>query len=134
MNNNKFRFWALQTHLRHFRSHKVYFFELSIKFYIKSSHKTKKLVFFTCQWKRSEKIVWELPDGICFWDHKWKLIPVRPISSVLQKEKSLTWKHFSKFVRTKFSFGQPWNRARRQTAERRKLFFRKSRFLFDKKS
>jgi hypothetical protein len=41
------------------------------------------------KWKRSKKFVWELPDGICFWGQKWKLTPVRPIPSVIQKEKSL---------------------------------------------
>jgi hypothetical protein len=40
---------------------------------------------------------------------------VRPIPSVFQKEKSLTWKHLSKIGRTKFSFAQPWNHDRRQS-------------------
>jgi hypothetical protein len=86
------------------RPHKVYFFELSIKFYIKSSTKTLKL---TWKWKRNQKFIWELHDGIYFWGQKWKLRPVRPIPSVFQKEKFPTWKHLSKIGRTKFSFGQP---------------------------
>jgi hypothetical protein len=64
---------------------------------------------FSWKWKRSQKFVWELPDGICFWGQKWRLTSVRPIPSVIRKEKSLTWKHLSKIGRTKFSYGQPWN-------------------------
>jgi hypothetical protein len=39
---NKFRFWAPTAFDWTFRPHKVYIFELSIKFYIKSSTKTSK--------------------------------------------------------------------------------------------
>jgi hypothetical protein len=46
--------------------------------------------FFTWKWKRSQKFLWQLPDGICFWDQKWKLTPVRPIPSVIRKEKFFT--------------------------------------------
>jgi hypothetical protein len=39
-----------------FRPHKVYFFELSIKFYIKSSPKTSKLVIFHLKAKKEPQI------------------------------------------------------------------------------
>jgi hypothetical protein len=71
--------------------------------------------FFTWKWKRSRKFLWQLPDRICFWGQKWKLTPVRPMHSVIRKEKSLTWKHLSKIGRTKFSYGQPWNHGRRHS-------------------
>jgi hypothetical protein len=54
----------------HFRPHKVYFFELSIKFYIKSSPKTLKLVNFNME--RSQKFFWQLPEGICSRGQKYK--------------------------------------------------------------
>jgi hypothetical protein len=65
---------------------------------------------------------------------KMKITPVRPIPSVIRKEKSLTRKHLSKIGWTKLSYGQPWNHGRRrrqrrrQTAERRKCFFVKTGF------
>jgi hypothetical protein len=51
---NKFRFWALMT-LGCISDHKIYFFELSIKFYIKSSPKTLKLVNFSHGCERRAK-------------------------------------------------------------------------------
>jgi hypothetical protein len=84
------------------RPHKVYFFELSITFSIKSSPNIKIGKYFTRKWKRSQKFLWQLPDGICFWGQKSKLTPVRPIPSVIQKDKSLTWKHLSEIGRTNF--------------------------------
>jgi hypothetical protein len=65
----------------HFRPHKVYFFELSIKFYIKSSPK----------WKRSQKFVWKLPDRICSRSPKINKIDWGPNQSLIQKDKSLSW-------------------------------------------
>jgi hypothetical protein len=41
---NQFRFWAPKVFQLDFIPHKVYFFELRIKFYIKSSPKTLTLV------------------------------------------------------------------------------------------
>jgi hypothetical protein len=48
---NKFRFWAPKV--LDLRPHKVYFFELCLKFYIKSSPKTLKLVYIS---RESEKV------------------------------------------------------------------------------
>jgi hypothetical protein len=36
--------------------------------------------------------VWQLLDGFCYRGQKWKLNPVRPIPSVIQKEKCISWK------------------------------------------
>jgi hypothetical protein len=64
-----------------------------------------------------------------FWGQKWKLTPVRPIPSVIRKEKSLTWKHLSKIGRTIFI----WTAMKsRQTAEWRTFFFRKNLFFVQK--
>jgi hypothetical protein len=76
---NKFRFWVFRLH---YRPHKVYFFELSIKFYIKSSPKTLKLVNFP---HGSEKGAKKEPDGICSRSQEYKKTPVIPIPSVIQK-------------------------------------------------
>jgi hypothetical protein len=117
-----------------FRPHEVYFFELSIKFYIKSSPKTLKLVYISRESEYGAKNSYgRYPTEFVFWGQKWKITSVRPISSFIQKEKSLTWKYPSKIRRTKFSFGLPWNHGRR-TVEWRTFFFRKNRFIFDKKS
>jgi hypothetical protein len=107
-----------------FRPHKVYFFEFNIK------HQNWQ--YFIWKWKRSQKFVWELPDGIFFWGQKWKVTPVKSIPSVIQKEKSLTWKHLSKIGRTKFSFGLPWIHGRRQSDGF--FFFRKNRPNSSRKS
>jgi hypothetical protein len=98
-----------------FRPHKVYFFELNIKFYIKSSTKTLKLVNISRESEKGAKNSYgTYPTEFVFWCQKWQITSIRQIPSVFQKEKSLTWKHSSKIRRTKFSFGQPWNHGRRQ--------------------
>jgi hypothetical protein len=56
-----------------------------------------------------------------------KITPVRPIPSVIQKEKCLTWKDLSKIGRTKFSFGQLLIHGRVTD-----FFFRKNLFFSDK--
>jgi hypothetical protein len=125
----KFRFWALMT--PGCISDPIFWAQHKILHQIKPKNiKIGKL--FPWKWKKSQKILWQLPDGICFWGQKWKLTPFRPIPSVIQKQKSLTWKHLSKIVRSKFSFGQPWIHGRRQRDGF--FFFRKNRFFFDKKS
>jgi hypothetical protein len=77
-----------------------------------------------------------------FWGQKRKLTPVRPIPSVIQKEKSLTWKHLSKSGRTKVFILTAMKRARRQSDGNFVLVkigfssikspnsFRKSKFFF----
>jgi hypothetical protein len=80
----------------------------------------------------SQNFLWQLPDGIYFWGQKSNITPVRPIPSLIRKQKSLTWKHLSRIGRTKFSYVQPWNHGRRQSDGN--FFFRKNRFFSDKKS
>jgi hypothetical protein len=41
---------------------------------------------FTWKWSRSQKFVWQLPDGICSRGQKWKITSVRSNSSVIQKD------------------------------------------------
>jgi hypothetical protein len=55
-NFNLFRFLGSHDLWLHFRPHKVYFFERSMKFYIKSSPKTLKLVNFYMEVKKEPKI------------------------------------------------------------------------------
>jgi hypothetical protein len=55
--------------------------------------------------KKEPKICGSYPTDFVFWGHKWKITPVRPIPTVIQKDRSLTWKYLSKIGRTKFSFG-----------------------------
>jgi hypothetical protein len=77
--------------------------------------------YFTWKWKSSQKFVLQLPGGICFWSQNWNLTPVRPIPSVIQKEKFFTWKDLSKGGRSKFFTRTAL------TAKQRKYFFRKHR-------
>jgi hypothetical protein len=97
-------------YLLHFRTHKVYFFELNIKFYIKSSPKTLKLVNFSHGSEKRAKNSEFVPEV-----KNTKITRVRPIPSVIQKEKCRTWKDLAKIGQTKFSFGQPWIHGRRQS-------------------
>jgi hypothetical protein len=88
---NKFRILGSHESRLHFRPHKVYFFELSIKFYIKSSPKTIKLVNFSQGSEKGAKNSYgSYPTEFVPEDKNTKLIPVRPIPSVIQKEKCLT--------------------------------------------
>jgi hypothetical protein len=75
----------------HFRKYKVYFFELSIKFYIKSSPKTLKLVNFPHGSEKGAKNTYvSYPTEYVPEVKNTKITPVRPIPSVIQKEKCLT--------------------------------------------
>jgi hypothetical protein len=70
---------------------KVYFFELSIKFYIKSSPKTIKLVNFSHGSEKGAKNSYgSYPTEFVPEVKNTKITPVRPISSVIQKQKCLT--------------------------------------------
>jgi hypothetical protein len=87
----------------HFTPNKVYFFELSIEFYIKSSPKTLKLVNFSHGSEKGAKNSYgRYPTEFVQEVKNTKITPVGPIPSVIQKEKFL-----SKIGRTKFSFRQP---------------------------
>jgi hypothetical protein len=90
-NLNLFRFLGSHDLWLHFRPHNVYFFELSIKFYIKSSRKTLKLVNFSygCE-KGAKNSYGSYPTEFVPEVKNTKKTPVRPIPSVIQKEKCLT--------------------------------------------
>jgi hypothetical protein len=62
--------------------------------------------------KKEQKIHMAATRRNFFWGQKWKLNPLRPIPSVIQKEKSLTWQYLSKSGWQNFSFGQSCYRAK----------------------
>jgi hypothetical protein len=96
----------------HFRPHKVYFFELNIT---SNQAQTLKLVDFSHGSEKEAKNSYgSYPTEFVPEVKNTKITPVRPIPSVIQKEKCLTWKDLSKIGRTKFLFGQPWVHGRRQ--------------------
>jgi hypothetical protein len=96
----------------------------NIKFYIKSSPKTFKLVNISRESKKGAKNSYDsYPTEFVFGVKNGKKTPARPIHLVIQKEKTLTWKHLSKIGWTKFSFGLPWNRGRRQKIFVKMFFF-----------
>jgi hypothetical protein len=75
----------------HFKPHNVYFFELSINFYIKSSPKILKLVNFSHGSEKGAKNLYgSYPTEFVPEVKNTKITPVRPIPSVIQKEKCLT--------------------------------------------
>jgi hypothetical protein len=70
-----------------FQTPYVYFFEFSINFYIKSSPKILKLVNFSHGSEKGAKNLYgSYPTEV----KNTKITPVRPIPSVIQKEKCLT--------------------------------------------
>jgi hypothetical protein len=78
-----------------FRPHKVYFIEFSIKFYIKSSPKTLKLVNFSHgsshgSEKGAKNSYGRYPTEFVPEVKNTKKTPVRPIPSVIQQEKCPT--------------------------------------------
>jgi hypothetical protein len=70
---------------------------------LSDSSKIYCFCFFEQYRSRIKKNVWRIRKKM-FLRSKMKLTPVRPIPSVIWKQKSLTWKHLSKIGRTKFSF------------------------------
>jgi hypothetical protein len=79
LKTNKFRFWARKAF--DWTPWSVLFWaQHKILHQIKPKN-NKIGQYFMWRRKRSQKFVWELPDGISFWGQKSKLNPARPMLS-----------------------------------------------------
>jgi hypothetical protein len=78
---NKFRLWAFMSFNWTLDPIKyVYYFWAQHKILNQIKPKNIKIgKFFTLKWKRSQKVLWQLLDRICFWGKKWKQTPVIPV-------------------------------------------------------
>jgi hypothetical protein len=113
-----------------FRPHKVYFFELRIKFYIKSSLKTLKLVNFSHGSEKGAKNSYgSYPTEFVSEVKNTKITLVRSIPSVIQKD------HLKGFFKNRADKILIWTAMNlRQTADGRVTdsFFRKNLFFLIK--